>query len=147
MRAVRVGRDWRRFSGWAAVGACLALGVSVLGLLTIPVGVVLALWLTKNRGGIAAIGTLAGAGAVAVFVGSLHRGYQPCKSHRGTLVLLPGQQSISSSCGGINGSHWIIAGTALIAVATVIYIKKTGGWIHNTATAGKPASHSTPPGT
>jgi hypothetical protein len=146
MSAVRVGRDWRPFSGWAAVGACLALGVSVLGLLTIPVGVVLALWLTRNRSGIAAIGTLAGAGAIAVFVGSLNRGYQPCSSHRGTLVLLPGQQSISSSCGGIDGSHWIIAGTALIAVATAIYIKKTGGSANKTATVGRPASHSTPRG-
>ena len=146
MSAVRVGYDWRRYSAGAAVGACFALGVSVLGLLTIPVGVVLALWLTRNRGGIEAIGTLAGAGAVAVFVGSLHRGYQPCSSHRGTLVLLPGQQSISTSCGGIDGWHWIIAGTALIAVATLIYIKKTGGTANTSATAGKPASHSTPPG-
>lgn len=87
MRAVRVGRDWRRFSAWAAAGACFALGVSALGLLTIPVGLALALWLTRNRSGIAAIGTLVGAGAVAGFVGSLHRGYQACSSQRSTLVL------------------------------------------------------------
>ena len=146
MRAVRVGRDWRRFGAWAAVGACFALGVSVLGLFTIPVGVVLALWLTRNRSGIAAIGTLVGAGTVAVLLGSLHRGYQPCSPQRSTLVLLPGQRSISSSCGGVDGWHWIVVGTALIAVATVIYIKKTGGWANNSATAGKPASHSTPAG-
>ena len=146
MRAVRVGRDWRRFSAWAAVGACCALGVSVLGLLTIPVGVVLALWLTRNRSGIAAIGTLVGAGAVAVFVGSLHRGYQPCSSQRSTLVLPPGQQSISSSCGGVDGWHWIIVGTALMVLATVIYIQKTGGSLNSSATAGTPPSHSTPQG-
>ena len=144
MRAVRVGRDWRRFSAWAAVGACFALGVSVLGLFTIPVGVVLALWLTRNRSGIAAIGTLVGAGTVAVLVGSLHRGYQPCSSQRSTLRLLPGQQSISSSCGGVDGWHWIIAGTALIGVATVIYIEKTGGWANNSATAGSPPGTAHP---
>ena len=127
MSASRSGYDWWPFGAWAAVGACFALGVSVLGLLTIPVGVVLAVWLTRNRSGFAAIGTVAGTGAVAVFVGSLHRGYQPCSSQRGTLVLLPGQRAISASCGGVDGWHWIIAGTALITVATVIYIKKGGG--------------------
>ncbi len=121
MSAVSVPRGWRRFGAWAAVGACLALGVSVVGLITIPVGVVLAVWLTRNPSGHSAIGALAGAGAVTVFVGILHRGYQPCSSHAGALALLPRQQSVGSSCGGIDGWHWIVAGTAVIVLATVIH--------------------------
>src|SRR5882762_1761790 len=104
------GRDvaWRWFFVWATVGACLALGDSQVGLLTVPVGVLLALFLAlKRRFGIALVGLIEGVAVVCAVVGALNLNSTPCPPS-GSVGLLPGQESVS--CGGFDGAPWLIAG-------------------------------------
>ncbi len=95
--------------------------VSVVRLLTIPVAIVIALALHRRSNGREMLGLVAGIGVTITFIGSLHGNYQACSTHQGVLALRPGQTSVSSSCGGVDGPHWLIAGIALTLAATLIY--------------------------
>jgi hypothetical protein len=112
------GAAWLRFFGWSLVGACLALGISAIGVFTVPVGLLLAVALTPtHHTGRELLGLLEGAGAVSAFVGVVNLRYRPCPN--GPVVLAPGQDGFS--CGGFDGEPWLIAGIAVMAAAAVLY--------------------------
>jgi hypothetical protein len=122
MKNVARDRRWRGFLLWSIVGACLALGVSQIGLVTVPVGVVLALWLGRRGGwGKEALGLVAGAGLVSALVGVINVDYRPCSS--GSVVLGVGRTS--SSCGGFDGLPWLIVGLVLVTAGTLMYLAVT----------------------
>jgi hypothetical protein len=113
---------WLRFLAWTLVGLCLALGVSQVGLVTIPIGVVLAVWLVrKRRTRGEMLGLLEGAGALGAVVGVFNLDYRPCPS--GDVVLQLGQRSFS--CGGFDGTPWLIVGLGVMALAAVLYWRLT----------------------
>jgi hypothetical protein len=122
----RPNRSWRWFAAWMAPGVCLALGVTALGVFALPVGVVLILVLSRRGATVDALGALAGLGAIVAWLGSLNLNYQACSSHATRVTLTPGgAQSISYSCGGINGMPWLIIGIGIAAVAICLYILMT----------------------
>jgi hypothetical protein len=119
-------RSWRWFATWMPPGACLALGVSAFGIFALPVAVVLILVLSQRRWTVDALGLLAGLGAIVAWIGSLNLNHQACSSHATRATLAPGgAQSISYSCGGINGTPWLIIGIGMAAVAIALYIPLT----------------------
>lgn len=91
--------------------------MSQIGLVTVPAGVVLALWLARRSEGRQALGLVEGAGMVSVVVGVIHLDYHPCPS--GPIVLGPDQTSFS--CGGFDGLPWLIAGFISTGVAAFLY--------------------------
>jgi hypothetical protein len=97
------------------------MAVSVVGLLTIPAGMVGAFALRRRSAGREMLGLLAGIGITTTVIGSLHGGYRPCSADQGVLVLRPGQTSVSFSCGGVDGPHWVIVGIALIVASVTAY--------------------------
>jgi hypothetical protein len=104
-------------------GACLALGVSALGIFALPVAAVLILVLSRHRASVDALGLLAGLGAIVAWIGSLNLNHQACSSHA---TLTPGgAQSVSYSCGGIDGTSWLIIGIGMAAVAVALYMLMT----------------------
>lgn len=114
-------RRWPWFAAWIVPGACFEMFVSVVGLLTIPLGSVIALALRRRSGGREMLGLIAGIGITITFIGSLHGNYRACSTDQGVLALRPGQTSISSSCGGVDGTHWLIVGIALTLAAATVY--------------------------
>ena len=115
------GRRWPWFAAWIVPGACFGMFVSVVGLVTIPAGAVIAVVLRRRSAGRERLGLLVGVGITTTFIGSLHGGYRACSGVRQVLVLRPGQASTAFSCGGVDGSHWLIAGVALIIAASATY--------------------------
>src|SRR4051812_6916478 len=97
-------RKW--FFGWVLAGSCLALGVSQIGVFTIPVGLVIAIVLSRRAARSDALGLVIGAGLVAVVVGLLNLDYSSC-GDGGDLRVGPGQEV---SCGGLDGRPWLAAG-------------------------------------
>ncbi|MGA2469243.1 MAG: hypothetical protein ABSG64_00965 [Solirubrobacteraceae bacterium] len=114
-------RRWGWFVAWAVPGACLGMCVSVIGLFTIPVGVLMMIALARRSGGREMLGLLMGVGIVATFIGSLHVKYQACSTAHISLVLRPGQTSVGYSCGGVDGIPWMIVGIAAIIAAAALY--------------------------
>jgi hypothetical protein len=123
---------WLRFLAWSATGACLALGISAIGLFTVPAGLLFAVALTPTlRTGRELLGLLAGAGAVSVVGGAISLHYRACP--KGPVVLAPGQASFS--CGGFDGTPWLITGLAVTVLAAALY-----WWIGRR----RPPKHPTP---
>jgi hypothetical protein len=122
----RPNRSWRWFAAWMLPGACLALGVSALGIFALPVAVVFILVLSRRRATVDALGLLAGLGVIGAWIGSLNLNHQACSSNATRATLTPGgAQSISNSCGGINGTPWLIIGIGMATVAIGLYILMT----------------------
>jgi hypothetical protein len=123
---------WAWFVAWALAGACVAFGAIEVGVLIVPISLGLLIALSVRRRGPAALGVVAGIGAVLTGIGGLHLDYHACNSTRGNGHLAAGAtRSISGSCGGVDGLPWMIVGVFLLAVATLIYLRVT---------------HRTPPG-
>jgi hypothetical protein len=103
-------RRLRWFAAWALPGVCIAFGVSALGVLMLPVGLVLVLVLSAWRGGAAALGLLAGVGGVVLtWIGSRHLDYQTCSAVHERARLAPGAPGrVDYSCGGIDGGRPIV---------------------------------------
>jgi hypothetical protein len=116
------GSRWLWFIAWALPGACFALSISALAIFTLPLGILAALVLGRRSGGREALGILAGVGVVIGVIGSIHLHYQACSATSGSLVLPVGQTSIGSSCGGVDGVPWLIAGVVLTASAVILYL-------------------------
>jgi apolipoprotein N-acyltransferase len=57
---------WLRFLMWAVAGACFTLGISAIGVFTLPLGVLLVVLLARRQGnsGRELLGLLEGAGVV-----------------------------------------------------------------------------------
>lgn len=102
---------------WGLVGICLALVVSQLGLFTLPAGVLVALFLRARGERRERLGLLEGAGVVSAVVGVVNLNYRPCSS--GDAVLRVGQTSVS--CGGFDGTPWLIAGLVTMTLVAVAY--------------------------
>jgi hypothetical protein len=118
-------RRWPWFLAWTLPGACFAVSVTALGwyplLLAILTGIVFA----RFSHGRERLGVLAGIGIAVVFLGSLHTNYQACRP------FMLGHAGVVYSCGGIDGTHWLIVGTALTLAAATL------SWLH-----GPPRTHS-----
>ena len=114
--------SWLWFVIWVLPGALLGLGVSSLGIFTIPLALVVIVVLHRAHSGLEAWGSLAGVGAVVTFIGAINLDYQPCSESSGRLVLHPGESSVSYSCGGVDGLPWLIVGLCLVGVALAIYL-------------------------
>ena len=119
------GRRWGWFLAWSLPGACFGLSVSAVGLFTLPLGILIVLALVRRSGGREMLGLLAGVGAIAAFIGSIHLDYQACSTDHLSLTLRVGQTSVASSCGGVDGVPWLIAGIAVIVAAVVLYWRAT----------------------
>lgn len=109
--------EWFRFLAWGLIGVCLSLVVSQIGLFTLPIGILLILVMRRRGESRERLGLLAGAGAVGAVVGFANLNYRPCSS--GVTVLRIGQASVS--CGGFDGTPWLIAGLATMMLAAVAY--------------------------
>lgn len=111
---------WPAFTAWAFCGALWTFSVlSFAGLYTLPLAVVLT-WLllrysTDKRD---AIGLIAGAAALLIYVGSAHIGETPCPES-GTLTIPPGETSVS--CSDFVSTPWLVGGILLLVVAFVLY--------------------------
>ena len=114
---------FRWFVAWAAPGVCFAFGVTALGVFTVPLGALLLVALASRRWGAATLGLLAGVGVTVTGIGSIHRNYQACSGARTSAYLAPGGTgSVSYSCGGVDGVHWMIVGITLTVIALVLYL-------------------------
>ncbi len=116
------GRRWLWFIAWALPGACFALSISWLAIFALPLGILAVLVLRKASGGREPLGLLAGVGVVIGVIGSIHVHYQACSATGGSLFLRVGQTSVGSSCGGVDGIPWLIAGFVLTAGAVILYL-------------------------
>jgi hypothetical protein len=106
---------WLRFFMWAVTGACFALGITSPGVFTVPLGLLLVVFLTRTRGnGHELLGLLEGAAAIIVLIGALNLDYRSCtaESH-----LVRG----GPSCGGVNGPPWLAAGVMLMLLAVIAF--------------------------
>jgi hypothetical protein len=117
------GSRWLWFCAWALPGACFALSISVLAIFALPLGILGVFALRRRTCGGEALGLLAGAGVAVAAIGSIHLRYQSCSASRGSLLLRVGQTSVGSSCGGVDGIQWLIAGLALTAVAVILCLR------------------------
>ena len=104
---------------WAVAGACFALGLSVIGLFTVPLGVLLVVLLARRQGssGRELFGLLEGAGLVVALFGSLNLDYRPCTSAPVFTHAVRG----GGSCGGVDGPPWLAAGLALTLLTALAY--------------------------
>jgi hypothetical protein len=119
-------RSWRWFVAWMTPGVCLAFGVTALGILTLPVGVVIIAVLGLRRPTAEAWGLLAGIGVIVAWIGSLNLDYRGCTSNAAHLTLtVAGRSSATYSCGGVNGLPWLIAGGCAAGVAVLAYVLMT----------------------
>lgn len=103
-------------------GAGYGMGISQVGLFTIPAAALLTVGLVRSGAtGREMLGVVEGVGGVGVAVGVIHLDFNPCPSNgtQGTFVLAPGQTS--ASCGGFDGLPWLIAGLVVMAGALVAF--------------------------
>lgn len=115
-------RRWLWFIAWVLPGACFGLSLSALAIFTLPLGILAVLVLRRRSGGPEALGLLAGVGAVIGAIGTIHVHHQACSATGGSLFLRVGQTSVGSSCGGVDGIPWLIAGVVLTAIAVILYV-------------------------
>ena len=104
--------------GWAIVGAALALSVSQLAIVTVPLGAVLIGFLARRSNGRDVVGAVVGAGAVGVLIGVINLDYRPCPSN-GVLVLPVGEREVS--CGGFDGLPWLVVGASAMLAGVLSY--------------------------
>jgi hypothetical protein len=115
------GSRWLWFSAWALPGVCFALSVSALAIFALPLGIVATLVLGRRSGGRDALGLLVGVGVGIGVIGSINLHYQACSAASRSLAL-PGGHTVGSSCGGVDGVSWLIAGIVLTAAAVSLYL-------------------------
>jgi apolipoprotein N-acyltransferase len=110
---------WLRFFMRAVAGACFALGLSAIGVFTVPLGVLLVVLLARRQGssGRELLGLLEGAGVVIALFGALNLDYRSCTSAPVFTHAVRG----GGSCGGVDGPPWLAAGVALMLLTAVAY--------------------------
>jgi hypothetical protein len=80
---------WLRFFVWGVAGACFALGISAVGLFTVPLGVLVAVLLRKAGGRDGELlGLLEGVGAIILLVGARNLDGTPLFVVGGAVMLL-----------------------------------------------------------
>jgi hypothetical protein len=106
-------------------GACLAFGVSALGIVVLPIGLLLVWLLSRRSAAVHGLGMLAGLGAIVAWFGVLNLTYRACSSTAGSGTVAPGGRGGGSSCGGIIGTQWLVLGVGMVVAAIVLYVLKT----------------------
>jgi hypothetical protein len=92
--------------------------VSAIGVFMLPAGALLALLLSGRSQVWEPLGLLEGAGLAGAVIGILNlNSGRPCTSH--SLQLTAGQTS--ASCGGFDGTPWLIAGLTVMTVALLAF--------------------------
>jgi len=119
-------RRWRCFLAWMLPGACLAFGVTALGVFVVPLGLLLAVGLAGRRPRVDALGLLPGLGGVVAWIGSINLHYHACSSSSVSVLLPRGTtRSVVYSCGGVNGVPWMVVGVSAVVAALVLYLIAT----------------------
>ena len=110
---------WLRFFMWAVAGACFALGLSAIGVFTVPLGGLLVVLLARKQGssGRELLGLLEGAGVVIALFGALNLDYRSCSSAPVFTHAVRG----GGSCGGVDGPPWLASGLALMLLTAIAY--------------------------
>jgi hypothetical protein len=98
------------------------VSISALAIFALPLGIVAVLVLRRRSSGREVLGLVAGIGLAIGVIGSIHVNYQACSATSGSLVLPVGHTSVGSSCGGVDGIPWLIAGVVLTAAAVILYL-------------------------
>ncbi|HEX2703982.1 MAG TPA: hypothetical protein VHM72_11205 [Solirubrobacteraceae bacterium] len=119
-------RRWPWFIAWTLPGACFAISVTALGWYPLLLATPMAVALGRFSHGRERLGLLAGVGIAVVFLGSLHTNYQACRP------FAVGHAGVVYSCGGIDGTQWLIVGTAITLAAATLY------WLHGARRATTP---------
>ena len=114
-------KGWSAFGAWAIAGALWSVTlISFVGLFTLPFALLLTGLLVRyspqRRD---ALGLLAGAAGVALVLGVVNLGYQPCPES-GTLTILSGEGS--SSCGGFAPAPFFVVGVVLMILGFGPYL-------------------------
>lgn len=108
-------RRWPWFVAWTVPGACFVISVTALGWYPLVLATLIAVALGRFSHGRERLGLLAGIGIAVAFLGSLHTSYRSC----GPFVI--GHADVVYSCGGVDGTHWLIIGIVLILAAATLY--------------------------
>ena len=114
-------KGWSAFGAWAIAGSLWSVTlISFVGLFTLPFALLLTGLLVRyspqRRD---ALGLLAGAAGVALVLGVVNLGYQPCPES-GTLTMLSGEGS--SSCGGVAPAPFFVVGVVLMILGLGPYL-------------------------
>jgi hypothetical protein len=103
------------FLAWAAVGIGFALGISALGVFTIPVALLVTVLLVLRRhADRSALGILAGIGLLSLYVAYVQR--------RGPGTVFWHTATASGSDTYMDPRPWLIAGLLLIAVGIAAFL-------------------------
>jgi hypothetical protein len=105
----------RWFAAWVGVGVGLALGISALGLIAVPLALLAALVLAvRHHVGHSALGILVGMGLVSLYVAWVQR--------RGPGTVQWHTATASGSEQFLDPRPWLIAGLLLVAIGTVAFL-------------------------
>jgi len=95
--------DWGWFGAWAAVGIGYSLGISVIGIFTVPAAIIATVFLARRHPIRGAFGALVGAGALFLYIAYVNR--------QG-----PGETCYTTATGGgacnghLNPLPWLVVG-------------------------------------
>ena len=103
------------FLAWAAVGVGVALGISALGLLAVPLALLVAILLIVLRhAGRSAFGLLVGMGLLALFVAYVQR--------KGPGTVYWHTATASGADQYLDPRPWLVAGLMLVAVGILAFV-------------------------
>jgi hypothetical protein len=112
------------FLAWTAVGAGLALVISVLGVFAVPLALLLAVFLlVRHHTGRSAFGILVGIGLLSLYVAYVQR--------KGPGTVTWHTATASGSDTYMDPRPWLVAGLLLIAIGIAAFL-----WRRRGATAG-----------
>ena len=122
---VESGRGLAAFSAWAVCGALWAFSfLSFAGLRVLPPALLLTWLLHRNTGTRPyAVGVVAGAAALLLYIGLVHLSDRPCPES-GSVTVESGEPGFS--CGGLNGVPWLVAGIALMGISVGLFFQVRG---------------------
>ena len=105
----------RWFCAWAGVGVGLALGISALGLIALPLALLAALALAvRHHAGRSALGILVGMGLLSLYVAWVQR--------RGPGTVQWHTATASGSEQFLDPRPWLIAGLLLVVMGVVAFL-------------------------
>ena len=113
-RAARAGQaGW--FCAWAAVGVGVALAVSVVGVITVPLALVAAvLLIVRHHTGRASFGVLVGMGMLSLYVAYVQR--------RGPGTVSWHTATASGSNQYLDPRPWLVVGLVLVLCGVVAFV-------------------------
>jgi len=103
------------FLAWAAVGVGLALGISALGILAVPLALLVTVLLTvRHHADRSALGILVGVGLLSLYVAYVQR--------KGPGTVYWHTATASGSDQYLDPRPWLVAGLLLVAVGIVAFL-------------------------